>query len=62
MNLFIKQKQTYRHRKQTYGSQRGLGKEEINQELWINKYTLLCITQTIHMYTMYTYTMYNIDK
>ena len=25
MNLFIKQKQTHRHRKQTYGYQRGKG-------------------------------------
>ena len=28
MNLFTKQKQTHRHRKQTYGYQRGKGVEE----------------------------------
>ena len=28
MNLFIKQKETYRHRKQTYGYQRGEGERD----------------------------------
>ena len=28
MNLFTKQKQTHRHSKQTYGYQRGEGREE----------------------------------
>ena len=43
MNLFTKQKQTYRYRKQTYGYQRGhmVGGEGINQELGINIHTLL---------------------
>ena len=40
MNLFRKQKQTHRHRKQTYGCQRGKG-GEINQEFGINIHTLL---------------------
>ena len=39
MNLFTKQKQIHRHRKQIYGYQRGSG--EINQEFGINIYTLL---------------------
>ena len=30
MNLFTNQKQTHRHRKQTYGYQRGKGRGEIN--------------------------------
>ena len=44
MNLFTKQKQTYRHRKQTYGYQRGnMGGGGINQELGMNRNTLLYI-------------------
>ena len=36
MNLFMNQKQTHRHRKQTYGYQRGKrGGEGIN---WISRY------------------------
>ena len=35
MNLFSRQKQTHRHRKQTYGSQRG--------KWGINRYTILYI-------------------
>ena len=51
MNLFTKQKQTHRHkkqtyRKQTYGYQRGKGEERgINQEFGINIYTLLYTKQ-----------------
>ena len=51
MNLFTKQKQTHRHkkqtyRKQTYGYQRGKGEERgINQEFGINRYTLQYIKQ-----------------
>ena len=41
MNLFTEQKQTHRHRKQTYGYQRGkrglVG--GINEEYGINRYT-----------------------
>ena len=42
MNLYTKQKQTHRYRKQTYGYQRGKW-EGINQEFGI--YTLLCLKQ-----------------
>ena len=45
MNLFTNQKQTPRHRKQTYGYQRGKGGERINQEFRINRYKLLYIKQ-----------------
>ena len=45
MNLFTKQKQTHRHRKQTYCYQRGKGGGGINQEFGINRYTLLYIKQ-----------------
>ena len=42
MNLFTKQKQTHRHRKQTYGYQRGkVGGEGIDCEFGIDMYTLL---------------------
>ena len=41
MNLFTKQKQTYRLRKQTYGYQRGRGGGGINWEFDIDMYTLL---------------------
>ena len=42
MNLFPKQKETHRHRKQTYGYQRG---GWINQEFRVNIYTLVYIKQ-----------------
>ena len=45
MNLFTKQKQTHRHRKQTYGYQKGKGVGGINQEFGISRYKLLCIKQ-----------------
>ena len=51
MNLFIKQKWTHRHRKQTYGYQRGRG-GGINLEFGINRYTLLYIKQ-INMDLLY---------
>ena len=42
MNLFTKQKQTHRHRKQTYGYQRVKGRMgKINEKFGINIYTLL---------------------
>ena len=44
INLFAKQKQTHRHRKQT-GLLKGKGKERINQELKINVKTLPYIKQ-----------------
>ena len=45
MNLITKQKQTHRHRKQTYGYQGGKRKGGINQEYGIKRYTLLYIKQ-----------------
>ena len=44
MNLFTKQKQTYGHRKQIYGYQRGR-EGGINQESGINRYTLAVYIQ-----------------
>ena len=41
MNLFTKQKQTHRLRKQTYGYQRGKPGGGINWEFGIDIYTLL---------------------
>ena len=44
LNLFTKQKQTHRDRKQTYGYQRReLGWGEINQEFGIRRYKQLYI-------------------
>ena len=43
MNLFIKQKQTHRHRKQAPDYHKGKGREGINQEYGINRYTPLYI-------------------
>ena len=47
MNIFTKQKQTHRHRKQTYGCQ-SWGR--INQELGIRRYKLLYVKQIIRSY------------
>ena len=52
MNLFIKQKQTCRHRKQTYSYQSGKGR--INQEFEINRYTLLYIKQINNKNLLYS--------
>ena len=60
MNLYTKQKQTHRHRKQTYGYQRG-EVEGINQEFGINIYTLLYIKQITNKdlpYSTGNYTQY----
>ena len=55
MNLFTKQKQTHRLRKQTYGYQRGKGGGGgINQEVRINIYTILYIKQIINKDLLYT--------
>ena len=54
-----KQKQTHRHRKQTYGYQRGWG--EKNQQFGINIYTLLYIKQISNkdlLYSTGNYTQY----
>ena len=53
MNLFTKQKQTHRHRKQTYGYQRGRG-EQINQEFGIKMFTLLYIKQITNKDLVYS--------
>ena len=42
MNLYTKQKQTHRHRKQTYGYQKGR-RGGINDECGIKRYTPLYI-------------------
>ena len=34
MNLFMKQKQTHRHRKQIYGYQRGKGRDKVGILDW----------------------------
>ena len=41
MNLFTKQRQTYRYEKQTYGYQRSNMEGRDNQELGVNTRTLL---------------------
>ena len=45
INLFTKQKQTHRHRRQIYGYQRGKGRGEVNWEFGINMYMLLHLKQ-----------------
>ena len=60
INLFAKQKQTHRHRKQT-GLLKGKGKERINQELKINVKTLPYIKQITNkdlLYSTGNYTQY----
>ena len=60
MNLSTKQKQTHRHRKQTYGYQRG-SKGGIKEELWINRYTALHIKKINNknlLYSTENYTQY----
>ena len=61
MNLFIRQKQTHRPRKQTYGYQRGKAGGEINQEFATKIYTLLYIKQITNkdlLYSTGNYTQY----
>ena len=53
MNLFTNWKQAHRHRKQTYGYQRGEGKE-INQEFGISRYKLLYIKQINNKVLLYS--------
>ena len=52
MKLSIKQKWIHRHRKPTYGYQKG--KREINQEFGINRYTLLYTKQVITKEPLYS--------
>ena len=55
MNLFMEHKQTRRHRKQTYGYQRGKGVgEEINEEFWISRYKLLSAKQINNEVLLYS--------
>ena len=54
MNLFTKQKQTHRRRKQIYGYQRGKGQEGINQKFGSNICTLLYIKQIINKDLLYS--------
>ena len=55
MNLFTKQKQTHRHKKQIYGYQRGKGVGRgINEEFGINRYILLYIKQIISNVLLYS--------
>ena len=58
MNLNTKQKETRRHRKQTYGYQRGEG--GTNQEYGINRYKLLYIKQISNKDLLYSTGIYNI--
>ena len=61
MNLFTKQKQTHRHRKQTYGYKRGKGQGGINQEIGSNIYMVLYIKQIANkdlLYSTGNYTQY----
>ena len=53
MNLFTKQKQTYRYQKQTYGCQRGNVGERDKPEVW---------DQLIHKYYIYLYITNKIEK
>ena len=54
MNLFTKQKQTHRLRKQIYGYQRGKVWGGIIQEAGINIYTLVYIKQIINKDLLYS--------
>ena len=54
MNLSTKQKKSHRHRKQTYGYQRGKVWGGINQEFGINIYTLLYIKQITNKDLLYS--------
>ena len=54
MNLFTKQKQSHRCRKQTYGYQGGKGGGGINWETGIDIYTLLYIKQITNKDLLYS--------
>ena len=54
MNLSTKQKQTHRHRKQTYGYHRRKGRGGINWEFGINIYTLVYIKQMNNKELLYS--------
>ena len=52
MNLYTKQEEMHRHRKQIYGYQRERGRS-INKEFGINIYTLLYIKQITYKKVLY---------
>ena len=54
MDLYTKQKQTHRRRKQTYGYEKGKEGEKINQEYGINRYKLLYIKQISNKDLLYS--------
>ena len=54
MNLFTKQKQSHRCRKQTYGYQGIRWRREINWEIGINIYTLLYIKYSTNKDLLYS--------
>ena len=54
MNLYTKQKQTDRQRKQTYGYQGGREGGGINSEFGINIYTLLYVKQITNKDLLYS--------
>ena len=60
-NFFTKQKQTHRHRKQTYGYQRGNVGGGINEEFGTDINTVLCIKEITYKdiwYSTGNYTQY----
>ena len=60
MNLLSKQKETYRHKKQTYGYQRKKGGGGgINKEFGVSKLKLLHIKQINNKFLLYS-TIFNI--
>ena len=65
MNLFMKQKHTHRHRKETYGYQRGNGRGGIYQEFGIykiNNKVLLYNTGNRIQYLVINYNEKNMKK
>ena len=61
MNLFIKQNQTYRCKKQAYGSQRETGGGGINQELRMNIHTTIYDIQKTKLMASGPITSWQID-
>ena len=61
-NSFTKQKQMQRHRKQTFGYQRGRAQGGINWEYGFNRYTLPCmkwLNNKIFLYSTGKYNFFN---
>ena len=59
MNLFTKHNQTHRHRKQTYGYQRGKGRRD-KLGVWVSKYILLYMKQITRTYYIAQGTIFSI--